>query len=143
MRVNCSKDWLPRIPAINTLSLISGIILLCYHNTHFNYQLISNFLLHSSFIFFFSQKHLVFRGFYFPAFYFLLFLRTESSLDHGIKTVLFYLHRPKSNMHLNTQVTLDTGIVPHKPKRLFTMTDDCYNNNCTFEQYCWKITVKS
>lgn len=56
----------------------------------------------------------------------------------ALQTVLFYLHKPKSNVHLNTQITLDTGIVPHKPKRSFTMTDDCYNNNCTFEQDCWK-----
>lgn len=56
----------------------------------------------------------------------------------ALQPVWFYLHRPKPNMHLNTQINVGTGTVPHKPRRSFTMVDDCYNSNCTFEQDCWK-----
>lgn len=41
-------------------------------------------------------------------------------------------------MHLNTWIILGTGTVPHKLKRSLTVVDDCYNNNCTFEQDCWE-----
>lgn len=56
----------------------------------------------------------------------------------ALQTILFYLHRCQSNMHLNTEIILGTGGVPHKPKRSFTMVDDCHNSNCTFERGCWK-----
>lgn len=88
------------------------------------------------------QNYSFFTSLYFN-YILLCFLRTEPSLFNVLVLKNSMTLFIQAQIHLNIQIILGTGIVPHKLKSLFTVLDGYYDRSLFFMAPLIKVAEKN